>query len=104
MNKYNAKRTVVDGISFHSKAEAARYSDLKLLERAGVIFKLELQPAFPCVVNKKKICVYKADFKYHLKNGKWVIEDVKGYRTQIYKIKKKLVEALYGIEITEIQV
>jgi hypothetical protein len=102
-SKYNAKRTDVDGIIFDSMAEARRYSNLKLLVRAGQITGLELQPQFPIVVNGKKICVYKADFRYFdTILQETIIEDVKGMQTAVYRIKKKLTEALYGIKITEI--
>ena len=100
MSKYNAVKTEVDGFVFDSKAEARRYSELKLLERVGEIEKLELQPKFPIVVNGKKIATYIADFKY-ISYGSLVIEDVKGMKTPIYRLKKKLVEAIYSIEIKE---
>ena len=100
MNKYHAKKTEVDGIVFDSRKEANRYSELRLTEKAGVITKLKLQPKFVCMVNDKKICTYRADFKY-LENGKLVVEDTKGFRTPVYRLKKKLVEALFNIEIVE---
>jgi hypothetical protein len=101
-NKYGAKPTVVDGIRFHSKRESERYSELKLLQRAGNIRFLETQPKFPIVVKDKKICVYIADFSYWEGTGR-VVEDVKGAKTALYSIKKKLVEALYDFEITEVK-
>lgn len=103
-HKYNAVKTVVDGITFASKAEARRYSELKLLEKAGEIAVLQLQPRFDCVVNGKKVCTYIADFKYATADG-FTIEDVKSPATakiRAYRIKKKLVEALYDITITEV--
>ena len=102
-NKYRAIKTVVDGIKFDSKAEATRYCLLKRDEKLGIIFDLELQPAFPVVVEGKKICTYKADFSY-IDNGVRVVEDVKSPITAkhpVYRIKKKLVEAIYNIEIKE---
>ena len=107
--KYNSKRTTVDGISFHSKAEAKRYMELRLLEKANKIYNLNLQPKFDCVVEGEKICTYRADFEYWIRNGdfspddKYICEDVKGFRTQVYNIKKKLVEALHGIKIIEVK-
>ncbi len=102
-NKYNvspkAERTV-DGIVFDSKKEATRYGELKLLVRAGQITGLRRQPRFDIVVNGVKIGFYKGDFGYD-ENGKSVVEDVKGMKTPMYRLKKKLVEALYGFEITE---
>lgn len=100
-SKYGAKKTEVDGFVFASKREAARYSELKTLERAGEIQHLQLQPRFPCFVEGKLICTYIADFQYHDKEGRHV-EDAKGYKTDVYKLKKKLVEALYGIVIEEV--
>ena len=100
-NKFNAKKTEVDGIEFDSKAEAKRYTELKLLEKANVISDLRLQPKFDCVVNGKKICTYRADFDYY-EADKYVCEDVKGFKTPVYRLKKKLVEALYEVIIIEI--
>ena len=104
-NKYGNKRTVVDGVSFHSKKEADRYIELRMLERIGHIEKLELQPRFKLIVNEKLICTYIADFRYHVPGKKvsgTVIEDVKGHKNPEYKLKKKLFEALYSQEIVEI--
>ena len=102
-NKYRAVKTEVDGIVFDSKREAARYMELMLLERAGEISHLELQPVYECVVNGKKICTYRADFRYFTKLGN-IVEDVKGVKTPIYRLKKKLVEALYaGVTILEVK-
>ena len=102
-NKYRAVKTEVDGIIFDSKREAARYMELMLLQKAGEISHLELQPSFDCIVNEKKICSYHADFRYFTANG-CVVEDVKGVRTEVYRLKKKLVEALYpGVKIQEVK-
>jgi hypothetical protein len=100
MSKYNAKKTEIDGYVFDSRAEADFYSTLRLREKAGEITDLVLQPKFPVVVEGKKICTYIADFQYN-ENGKQFIVDVKGVKTPIYRIKKKLVEAIYKITITE---
>ena len=104
LSKYRAKKTVVDGLTFASKKEATRYQELKLLEKAGKIKDLELQPKFPMIINCAKICTYIADFKYYDKNLKdCVVEDTKGFRTQVYSVKKKLLLALYpGIIFREI--
>lgn len=102
-NKYGAKKTEIDGFIFDSKREAAYYSELKLREYAGEIVHLELQPKFECIVNGKKICTYIADFRYELTgSGFQETVDVKGMKTDVYRIKKKLVEALFGIIITEV--
>jgi len=92
-NKYGAIKTVVDGITFHSKKEAERYKQLALLESTGKIDNLRLQPRIPLMVNGVKIGHYVGDFQYtHL--GKQVLEDVKSIatRTPVYKIKKKILE------------
>ena len=107
-SKYSNIRTVVDGITFASKREAVRYRELKLLQRTGKIYQLKLQPQFVCIVKGKKVCVYIADFQYHDYGLNEIgppikhIEDVKGVRTPVYKLKKKLVEALYDIVIEEV--
>ncbi len=104
LTKYRAIKTVVDGITFASKAEAARYQDLKLLERSGYITGLTLQPRFPIVIEGKKICSYVADFSYQDKSHRHVIEDVKGCITPTYRLKKKLFEAVYPmLRVTEIR-
>jgi len=103
MSKYHAVRTEVDGIVFDSKKEAARYQELKLLEFTGEIKQLELQPAFELLVKTgRAVGKYKADFRYlDVHRNKWVVEDVKGMRTPVYRLKKKIVEEVYGIEIVE---
>jgi hypothetical protein len=101
MSKYGNVQTVVDTLTFASKAEARRYGELKLLEQAGVIQQLVCQPKYPIVVNGKKICDYIGDFAY-LDGKGLVLEDVKGMKTPAYRLKKKLVLACYGIEITEV--
>lgn len=100
MSKYRAKPTFVDGIRFASKREAKRYEELKLLIRIGQISDLELQPKFDIIVNEIKICRYIADFRYK-ENGSTIIEDVKGFKTPVYKLKKKLMFAYHGISINE---
>ena len=105
-NKYNVSRKedrTVDGIVFASKKEAKRYGELKLLELTGAIRDLRLQPKFPCVVNGVKVCDYIADFWYvDSETGHAVVEDAKGMKTPVYKLKAKLVEAVHGFEITEV--
>lgn len=103
MSKYRAIKTEVDGIEFHSRKEALVYNSIKLAEKCGLVTDIELQPKFPIVLNGKKICTYIADFKYFdVKKNKTVIEDVKGFKTPMYRLKKKLTEAQYGIEIQEV--
>jgi hypothetical protein len=92
----------VAGQVFDSRREAARFRDLQLLERAGQIRALERQPAYPITVAGQRIAVYRADFRYvDCQTGEVVTEDTKGVRTQIYRLKKKLVEAQYRIRILE---
>lgn len=102
-HKYFATRTEVDGVWFDSKKEAAKYRELKIQERMGLIKNLKLQPSFEVVVNGVKICTYVADFTaWDAITGEQVVIDVKGFKTPVYKIKKKLVEAIYGIKIVEV--
>ena len=111
MNKYRNKIVEIDGIQFHSKKEAHRWCELKLLERAGKITKLRRQVKFVLIPAQheeqyKKLiereCSYKADFVYvDTATGKEVVEDSKGVRTPEYKIKRKLMLHKYGIRIKE---
>lgn len=109
-SKYHSKKVVVDGIEFDSKKEAKRYSELKLLERAGEIKELELQKVFELQPSFKKNgktyrkTTYKADFYYfNTKIGKYIVEDVKGFKTEVYKLKKKMFEYKYQeLELREI--
>lgn len=103
-NKYNNVKTEVDGIRFDSKAEARRYAELMLLKIGGKVSNLELQPRYDIIIGGKYIAHYKADFRYLDDQGCQIIEDVKGVKTPIYRLKKKLVEALHpGVVITEIK-
>lgn len=101
MSKYNNKKTIIDNIKFDSKAEANRYIELKMLEKARKISDLELQPKFILqekYINNKgekvRAITYKADFCY-LEGNKIVVEDVKGVETKEFKIKRKLFENKY---------
>ena len=109
MSKYHAKKTTVNGITFDSKREAARYSELLLLLRAGKISALRRQEKFVLIPAQRdtagkvieRECSYKADFAY-IENGETVVEDVKGMRTKEYIIKRKLMLYRYGIRIREV--
>lgn len=102
-HKYHAIPTEVEGIRFASRLEARRYQELRLMERAGEIRDLELQPRYPLRVNGRLICTYVADFKYwDMRDGRRVVEDAKGVRTSTYKIKAKLMAAVHGIEVEEV--
>lgn len=94
-NKYHIsskERRTKDGIVFASKAEMVRYDELKMLERCGKISELELQPKFLLIpkLNKgDRATYYIADFAY-TKEGERIVEDVKGFKTAVYKLKIKL--------------
>jgi hypothetical protein len=109
LNKYRNKKTVVDGITFASAKEAKRYGELRLLEYAGSIRDLEIQPTIKLEVGGIKIiyrggrqAAYRADFRYKEK-GKTVIEDVKSpaTRTPAYKLKDAILLA-NGIRVVEV--
>lgn len=102
MNKYHNIKTIIGGIKFDSKKEARRYQELKLLFNAGKISFLETHPRFEITVKGKKICTYIADFRYLDESQNKIVEDVKGVKTSIYRLKKKLMKAVYNIEIQEI--
>jgi hypothetical protein len=111
-SKFKNKKVKLDGYTFDSLAEAKHYQH-SLLPRfkSGEITHLEVHPRFKCMINGVKICDYIADFSYiNVKEiglqgqiGCQVVEDVKGFKTDVYKLKKKLVEAIYrGTKIIEI--
>lgn len=110
MAKYHNKRTTVDGITFDSKKEAQRYSELKILERGGKISQLVLQPRFELQESFKKNgktyrkIEYVADFMYRdNEKNVTIVEDVKGVKTDVYKLKRKMFEKVYKtLSITEI--
>ena len=102
MSKYKAVKEVVDGITFASKHEARRYRQLRLMEKSKAIQDLHLQVTFPLIKKSEhgREIKYIADFVYYDK-GHMVVEDAKGYRTDVYKLKKRLMAELYGIDIKE---
>lgn len=95
-----AERTI-DGIVFHSKREAWRYWELKSLQRAGTITDLELQPEYELIPafeyrgKKERAIKYRADFRYKNRAGETIVEDVKGHKTDVYKIKRKMLLSMY---------
>ena len=120
MIKYNNRKTVRSGITFDSSKEAAHFMKLKALEQAGKITNLQLQVKFELIAAQykhfqiqgkrkmldrkecvEKSCNYYADFTYH-KDGVFIVVDVKGMKTEAYKIKKKLMLQKFGIAITEV--
>ena len=103
MNKYHAKPTFVDGRRFASRKEAGRYCELRLLERAGQIRDLQTQVPFELIPKTRygRAVRYVADFVYWEGDRK-IVEDAKGVRTPVYKLKKRLMAELLSIEITEV--
>ena len=105
-NKFNAKKTTVDGIEFDSAREAKRYTRLRALEDEGKIQHLRLQvpfellPSFECDGVKYRGMKYVADFVYY-RDGERVVEDCKGMKTAEYKLKKKLMAYINHINIEE---
>lgn len=96
MNKYGAKSVTIQGHRFDSIKEKNRWLELRSWEQEKKITHLILKPEFQLIVNKKLVCKYIPDFVYFEK-GKKVVEDVKGMKTPVYRLKKKLFEALgYG--------
>lgn len=108
MNKYRNKITMVDGYCFDSMKEAQRYKDLKLMEKGGKIEDLKLQPTFllqEAFIHRrsgKKIQAirYKADFSYYdVDKDEFIVEDCKGMKTEVYKIKRKMFLRLHQSEL-----
>lgn len=107
-SKYHATKTVIDGITFDSKRESKRYQELKLMERAGKIrclrrqVRFELLPAFDVGGRHYRPTSYVADFVYtDCETGGEVVEDCKGYRTDVYRLKAKLFAHKFGVAILE---
>ncbi len=102
MSKYRNKKTQMDGIVFDSKKEAYRYVELRLLEGAGKITSLVLQRkfVFPLKYDSGRKITYRADFSY-FEDGLEVIEDVKGMKTMVYKMKKAMMKYFHNIEVRE---
>ena len=104
-SKYgNRKGVELDGIKFDSIAEAKRWSELTLLQRAGEITDLKRQVVINCIVNDQPICKYIADFTYQKSTGESVAEDVKGFETALFRLKAKLVRACTGTVIQIVKV
>jgi len=113
--KYGNHAVRVDGILFDSQREAARYQELKVLAAAGLISSIEIHPGFPLIVKElhrfdgpeilHTVGMYHADFKYRdHRTSSWVVEDVKSKptKTEAYKLRKRIVEAVHGITIVEV--
>jgi hypothetical protein len=102
-NKYGAVKTTVYGITFESGHEANRYLILRDMLRAGEIKDLRRQVDYRIDINGEHICIYRADFVYvDTITGQEVVEDAKGVRTPVYRLKRKLMRAVLDIEIQEV--
>ncbi len=111
MSKYGNRKAFVGAMVFDSRLEARRYHELLLMQKAGIIRDLrtqvpfELQPSFKKGGKTIRAITYKADFMYTVcGTGSTVVEDTKGFRTEVYKIKKKLFEYKFSdLTIKEVQ-
>lgn len=104
-SKYGAIKTVCKAKHRHaSRKEAKRCDELSLLEKAGEIAGLTQQPKYDIWIESgdfhAKICTYVADFRYK-EGGATIVEDVKGVRTSTYRLKRKLMKIVHGIDIRE---
>ena len=100
--KYGNHKTTIDGITFDSKKEAARYQELRLMERAGLIRDLKRQVKYELIPKQpgERAAHYTADFVY-TQGEQTVVEDVKGLRTRDYVLRRKLMLWRHGIRILE---
>lgn len=108
MSKYHSKKVVVDGIKFDSKKEANRWKVLSMLEQVGQIQDLKRQVRFELIPAQRidgkvveRACTYVADFTYY-RDNQLVVEDVKGFKTSEYVMKRKLLLYTHGLRITEV--
>ena len=105
-SKYRNTRTAYNGRVFASKREATHAATLDMLRRAANVrqrvMSVEYQYRMPIFVNETKVCEYVADFYVTFADGHQEVQDAKGFPTDIYKLKKKLVKAAYGIDIIEV--
>lgn len=109
MSKYRNCRVTVDGLSFDSMGEAAYWNQLRLMERSGLIAGLERQVPFVLVEGeagpdgrKMRAVKYVADFVFTDRDGKRHVQDFKGVRTAVYRLKKRLMWHVHGIDIEEV--
>ena len=107
-SKYRSRKVTIDGVTYDSLKEYHRFCDLKLMQRAGIITGLQRQVKYELLptqrINGKVIerpVNYYADFVYKM-DRQLVVEDVKGYKTPEYVIKRKLMLSVYGIQIHEV--
>lgn len=121
MSKYHSRKITRDGETFDSIKEFRRFQELKLMEKAGLVSDIQRQVKFKLIPAQREFteevtktgkpkkgkvieheCAYFADFVYKDQYGLQVVEDVKGFRTEAYKIKRKLMLYLHGIRIKEV--
>ena len=101
-NKYGAKKTVLDGITFDSKMESRYYALLKILQRAGEVADIELQPKFELLPRFKKYgrtfsaITYKPDFLVRYTDGREELIDVKGKQSRDFSLRRKLFDSRYS--------
>ena len=112
-SKYNAEKTEVDGMTFDSKKESKRYRELAVMEQAGEISELETQVKYVLIPSQKdsngkvveREVAYYADFTYYDRDGRFHVEDVKGYKKgqayALFKLKRKLMLYVHGIAVQE---
>lgn len=107
-SKYHNRRIISNGEKFDSKKEERRYKELRALEKSGVIRDLKRQVKFVLIPSHRengrvteRECSYYADFTY-IQDKAFIVEDVKGFRTPEYKIKRKLMLHIHGIKIKEV--
>lgn len=102
-SKYRARKVEIDGIVFDSKAEAKYYRQLQLQVAAGEIESFDCQVPYALIVNGDLVATYVADFVTYEKGAPSCVIDVKGYTKgqayAMFRLKQKLVKALYGIDV-----
>lgn len=102
-NKYGNQKVYTEDGVFDSKREAKRYKQLRMLLKAGEIAFLACQVQFELNAGGSHSLIYIADFHYmDRQTGKYIVEDAKGARTEVYKKKCRLMKEVYGIDIKEI--
>ena len=102
VSKYRAVKKEIDGITFASTKEARRYVELKMLCKAGEISGLELQPRYDFIIKGQKVGSYRPDFQYYA-DGRLVVEDCKSKatRTEAYMLRRRIMKAMFGIDVLE---
>ena len=105
-SKYGNKKVKIDSLTFDSKAEALYYSELKIRQKTGEILFFRVQPRYRLLDGFEKDgkrhrpIDYIADFEIHHKDGSIEVVDIKGYKTDVFRIKEKLFNAKYPHKLT----